>query len=170
MTRRAINRRLPLRVASKAIAHVQADGAHRGRLLQQIAVAGRAGNARLYMWLMIELHMSRGAVVVNAHPGDIFPACLVRGHFPDFRPVFSNHQMATHAEFHTGNGRVGTLIDASVADLALQATREMHVMRECDRLRRLSGMAVQEVTDRGPHAAVRGGENSACCRLRRACS
>ena len=119
MARGAIDRNVALCVAAKAIAHVQVHGTNRRDLLQQIPMAIRAGDARADVRCVIKLDVSRGAVVVNAYPGDVFTTRLVTGHFPDFRPIFGDHQMAAHAELHAGDGGIRPLIHASVADLAL---------------------------------------------------
>jgi len=149
-------------MAAKAIAHVQIHGAHSRALLQQIAMAARACDAGSYVRSMVEPDVGGGAVVVNAHPRNVFAARLVGGHFSDFGPVSGDDQMATHAELHAGNGRIGSLIDAGVASLALQPSGEMHIVREGDGLRGLSGMPVQEIANGGSHGAVRGRKNSLC--------
>ena len=119
MARVAIDRDVPLRVALKAIAHIQIHGAHRRGLLQQITMAGRTGDACTYVRRVIELNMSRRAVVVNTHPRNVLTARWVKGHFLDFGPVFGDHQVTTHAEFHAGNGSIRALTHANVAELAL---------------------------------------------------
>ena len=159
VARGAIDRDVPLRVTFQAKAHIQIHGAHRRSLLQQVTVAVRTGDAGANVRGVIELNVSRRAVVVNTHPGDIFTARLVGGHFLDFRAVFSDHQVTTHAEFHAGNGRIRALIHASVAKLALQSAGEMHFVRESDWLSGLGRMPAHEIADGLSNAAMRRSED-----------
>jgi hypothetical protein len=115
----AIDRNIALLMAAKAITHVQIHRAHGCALLLQITVAARARDPSANMRRMIEPDVGRKTVVVDSDPGKIFAAGLIGGHFPDFRPVFCNYQMTTHAEFHAGNSGVGSLIHSGVADFAL---------------------------------------------------
>jgi len=155
VARDAIDRDVPLSVTFKAKAHIQIHGADRGRLLQQVTVAVRTGNAGANVRRVIELNVSRRAVVVNTHPGDVFAARLVLRHFLDFRAVFSDHQVTTHAELNAGNGGIRALIYASVAKLALQSTSEMHFVRKRDWLSGLRGMPTHEIADGLSNAAMR---------------
>lgn len=156
MTRRAIDRCLTLRVAAKAVAHIQIDRPYRRCLLQHIAVAIRARHFGPYVRGVVELHVSGSAVVVNPHPGNVFASRLIGRHLLDFRLVLGNHQMTTHAELHARDGRVGPLVHASVANLTLQSSGDMHLVRESNRLAGLSGVAVQKLAYCSSHAAVSG--------------
>jgi hypothetical protein len=142
MARRAIDRCLALRVAAKAVAHVQIDRPHRRCLLQHVAVAIRARHIGTNVRRVVEPDVSRNTVVVNPHPRNVLAAGLIRRHLLDFRPVLGDHQMATHAEFHARDGSIGTLVHARVADLAFQSSSKMHFMREGNRLDGLPGVAV----------------------------
>jgi hypothetical protein len=170
MARRAIEQRLALRLAGKAIAHIEIHSSHRRGLLQHIAMAARTGHARADVRGMIEPDVSRGAVVIDAYQGNIFATSLISCHFPDFGPVFGDYQMAAHAELHAGDGGFGSLIHSVVAGLALQSSGEMHLVREGDGLGRLSRMAVQEIADSAPHGGVRGGEDALRLLRRAGCS
>lgn len=156
MARRAIDRCLTLRVAAKAVAHIQINRPHRRRLLQHIAVAIRARHIGPNVWRVVELDVSGSAVVVNPHPGNVFAARLIRRHLLDLRSVLGDHQMTAHAELHARDGRIGPLIDARVADLTLQSSGDMHLVRESDRLGGLCGVTVQKLAYRSLHAAVSG--------------
>jgi len=156
MARRAIDRCLTLRVAAKAVAHVQINRPHRRCLLQHVAVAIRARHTGPYVWRMVELDVSGSAVVVNPHPGNVFAARLIGRHLLDFRPVLGDYQMTAHAELHARDGRIGPLVHARVANLTLQSSGEMHLVREGNRLGGLSGVAVQKLAYRSSHGAVSG--------------
>lgn len=119
MACRAIDRNVALRVAAQAIAHIQIYGAHCRGLLCEFAVTTRAGHICADVRRMVKPDMSRGAIFVNAHPGNVFAACLVSGHFLDLRAIFGDDQMTIHAKLHTGNGRFGSLVYPGVADFAL---------------------------------------------------
>ncbi len=160
MARRAIDRCLTLRVAGKTIAHIQINRPDRRCLLQHVAMAIRARHARAYVRRVIEPDVSRSAVVVNPHPGNVLAAGLIGRHHLDFRPVLGDHQMTAHAELHARDGRIGPLIHARVANLALQSSGDMHLVRESDRLGGLSGVAVQKLAYRSSHAAVSGRINA----------
>ena len=115
----AIDRNVALRVAAQAIAHIQIYGTYSRGLLHEVAVTIRTGHRRADVRRMIEPDVSRGAIFVNTHPGNVFAARLVTGHFLDFGAIFSDDQMTSHAEFHAGDSRIGSLVYSGVADLAL---------------------------------------------------
>jgi len=156
MARRTIDRCLTLRVAAKAVAHVQINRPYGRCLLQHIAMAIRARHIGPNVRRVVELHVSRSTVVVNPHPGNVFAAGLIRRHLLDFRPVLGDHQMTAHAELHARNGRIGPLVHARMANLTLQSSGDMHLVRESNRLGGLSGVAVQKLAYRSSHAAVSG--------------
>jgi hypothetical protein len=165
MASRAIDRCLTLRVAAKAVPHVQINCPHCRRLLQHIAMAIRARHARAYVRRVIEPDVGRGVVVVNPHPGNVFAARLIGRHLLDFGPVLGNHQMTTHAELHARDRRIGTLIHAGVAGLTLQSSSEMHLVREGNWLDGLGGVAIQKIAYRRSHASVSRRKSALCLRF-----
>ena len=158
MARLAINRRLPLFVAGKAVAHVQVYDALRGGLLGQITVARRTGHVRANMRRMIEPDMRVLAVVVDAHPGNVFMTRLKGGDFFDLGLVGSNHQVAGHAKFYAGDGGVGPHVGARVAIQALQVIGQMRFVREGDGLHGLRSQP-QEIAHGGNGRVVVSGKD-----------
>src|SRR6202790_3363271 len=165
MACRAIDRYLTLRVAAKAVAHVQINRPHRRCLLQHVAVAIRARHTGPYVRGVVELDVSGSAVVVNPHPGNGLAARLIGRHLLDFRSVLGDHQMTAHTELHARNGRSGPLIHARVANLTLQSSGDMHLVRESDRLGGLSGVAIQKIAYSSSHAAVSGRKSAVWLRF-----
>jgi hypothetical protein len=150
-----------LRVAAEAISHIQIDFALGCRLFGQIAVASGAVYSGADMRGMVEAHMRRLAVVVNAYPGNLFPTSLIRRNLFDFGPVSGDRLVAAHAHFYPGNARLRTLIDAHVAEGARQTLGQVHGMGVGDWLHRMFRMEVEKVFQGRRRSEVRRGENTA---------
>jgi hypothetical protein len=160
MARHAINRNILRRVARNTKAHRVIHGPLRRRLFGHVAVASGAIDARTNMRRVIELHMRLGLKSVHAHPRDVLTLGLEIRHFLDFWFVGGDGDVARHAEIRAGNVRIRPAIDARVAEDALQTIRQMHLVRE---LNRLNGSGTN--AEKFPH----GCRGAAVCRGKDAC-
>ena len=147
-------------MAVDAKTHVQIDFAFSRCLFREVAVARGAVDAGANMRRMVEAHVRRLAVVVNADPGYVFPARLIGSYLLDLRAIGGDRLMAAHADSHAGNARLGTLIHPNVAEGARQPLRQMHFVGVGDRLHRVLRMDVNKVLNGGEGAGMRWGENA----------
>ena len=159
MTRDAINRRVVLPVAFDAKTHGVIDFALGDGHGVQVAVAFRAIHTGANMRSVIELHVRRRLEAVHALPGNILSARLVRREFLDFGLVGGDGLMASHANIDAGDARVRPLVDAGVAKDALEAVREVNLVRIRDRLDG-RGAPSEKFPHSVPDAAMFGGENA----------
>lgn len=117
-------------MAIKAKTHRHVHGSHRHGSLPHIAVAGFAAYSGADMRSVVEFYMRRRAVIVNSLPGNVFSPLLVSGKFLDFRLVGGDDLMTRHAKVDSGDASLGAQIHSHVANLALQAVRQMDFMCE----------------------------------------
>src|SRR5436190_5867721 len=87
MTRQAFERRLLLPVAVHAKPHVQIDDAFGGHLFADVAMALGALDLRPHVRRVVEAHMCRRRVAVDALPPEVDSSLLERGQLTDQRPV-----------------------------------------------------------------------------------
>ena len=157
MTGRAIGRNLTLPMAAQTETHICLDGAHRHRLLAQIAVTTFTGYLRANMGGVPEEDMRRILKIVNALPRDLFTPRQVARHLLDLRPVRGHCLVTRHAELHPGNSRTRTLFHARVAIRALESFSQVYLVGERDGLDR-QRPPIEELLHRVEHALMGGGE------------
>src|SRR5215471_3326523 len=86
------------------------------------------GHFRAYMRSVIELHVRRWTVVINAHPRNLLAAHLKSGDLLDLRPVSGNDHVTAHAELDAWNDGLWTDCRSTVAVIALQPVCQMNFM------------------------------------------
>jgi hypothetical protein len=134
----AIDRYFFLGVAVETKTHIQINFALSRGLLGQVAVAGGAIDPSADVGCVIKAHVRGFAVVVYAHPGNLFAARLEGGDLLDLGPVGGDRRVTAHADIHAGNACFGPLIDAHVTERARQPFGEVHGMGVSDGLQWMS--------------------------------
>ena len=147
MTCLAIDGHVALLMTAETIIHADVDDPFCRGLLGHIAVAGRARHVGADMRCVIEPHVSVLAVIVNARPGNVFPARANSREFLNFRLFSGDHQMTGHAEFGAGHYRIGAHVGACMAIQTFETVSEMGVVRKGDGLYGLRSQT-QEITQR----------------------
>jgi hypothetical protein len=128
VARGAIHGRLFQLVAIQAKTHVHIHGADGHCPLRHVAVASLAFDPGANVGSVIELHMSRGTVIVNSLPGNIFATRQVGGHLLNLRFVGGDHLVARHAELDAGDAGDRAFGDVRVAIGAIHPIRQMNFM------------------------------------------
>src|ERR1700734_2248911 len=126
--------------------HVEIYFAFGCGLFGHVAVAGGTVDSGADVRRVIEAHMRRVTVAVDAHPGNFFAAGFVGGDFLDLRTVGGDGLVAAHAHGYTGNARLRALIHADVAKGTGQTFGEMDGVGVGDGLDRVLRMDVEEMS------------------------
>src|SRR5688500_11445388 len=138
MTSEAVNRRLVLVVTVHAEPHGQADGPPGNGALVDRTVAGGALDFLADVGCMIETHVGRRRVAVDALPDEVLTALAHRRELLDAGPVGGNRVVADHAGADTRQPRHRAGADRFVAVLgAGDLLAGVDVVRKLERLLRL---------------------------------
>src|SRR6185295_16948797 len=117
-----------------AESHAVIDRMLRHRLLRQVAVAGRAGDAGTDVRRVIEAHVRLAREPVDALPGNLDTLVRIGGDLLDERTVGRNLAVADHAGLHARDAGDRTLFHALVAVDALRLLLDVRLVRERERL------------------------------------
>src|SRR6202521_6160303 len=109
VARHALVRRVLLAVAVHAESHVYVDVALGHGLVRDVAVAGRALDARADVRGVVEPHVRLRRIAVHALPLKIEALLLHRGDLLDERSIRGEHDVADHAGVDARQPRDGTL-------------------------------------------------------------
>lgn len=146
MTYDAFHRNFLELVTVDAETHVHVHGPDRHSALPHVAVASGALHLGADMRGVIELHMRRGTVIINALPLDILTPGGEGRHFLDFGLIRGHRLMAHHAELDARDARHWTAFNVRMAVGAVHSVRQMDLVGVGDWLHR-GRMQTEEITN-----------------------
>jgi len=115
----------------------------------EIAVTGRAGDARLVVRFVTELYMSIAREAVDSHPGNFDVPVRIFNYLLHFRFFFRQLGVAEHALAHGRNARGIANIGSAMAVYAVHSRTNVRVVREGHRLLRHGGEGAEYREPRG---------------------
>ena len=149
-----------------AKSHSHIHRSHRYGSLPHIAMARYTFHFGANMRRVVEFHMRRRTVIVDALPLNIFSTRQQGGHFFDFGFIRRNRLVARHAKCNVRNAGDSTLLNIDMAIHAFHPVGQVNFVRVSDRLHG-SGAAAKEIPNGVNHGAMSRSKNGRALRLRR---